>query len=54
MPTRRVAGRPRLPGSRDQQIHRHPRRRELGNIGIGFAVPIDKAAEVEQRIVARG
>jgi S1-C subfamily serine protease len=24
-----------------------------GNIGIGFAVPIDRAAEVAQRIIAR-
>jgi putative serine protease PepD len=28
--------------------------RGSGNIGIGFAVPIDRAAEVAQRILARG
>jgi len=28
--------------------------RSSGNIGIGFAVPIDRAADVAERIVARG
>jgi putative serine protease PepD len=28
--------------------------RSWGNIGIGFAVPIDRAAEVAQRILAHG
>ncbi len=28
--------------------------RSSGNIGIGFAVPIDRAAEVAQQILARG
>jgi putative serine protease PepD len=28
--------------------------RSSGNIGVGFAVPIDRAADVAQRIVTRG
>jgi putative serine protease PepD len=28
--------------------------RSSGNIGIGFAVPIDRAADVAQQILARG